>query len=211
MTALTVLYMRTVGPLSRRRVLVLVYGGCALASAAFGLAWWAYYGDAVLGGFFLVLAALSVVAYRLLTQPLRRRVEREAERRAMAPGRPTATWVPTDAAAPGAKPSAGGEPPDQAGHISVERPRGYYVAVFRRYKILIDGKKVGAVKRGKTVSFAVIPGPHVVAARIDWSGSPQVTVHVPPGGQITLDVEPAGDAFAGMFSADKMLTLTVRP
>ena len=61
------------------------------------------------------------------------------------------------------------------------------------------------------MAFPASPGPHIVAARIDWSGNPEVTVHVPPGGQVTLEVEPAGDAFAGMFSADKMLTLTVRP
>jgi hypothetical protein len=201
----------TVDHLSRQRVLLLVYGGCALAGAACGLAWWVYYGDTVLGGFFLAVAALSVVAHRLLTQPLRRRAEREAERRAMAPGPTATTWVSTDSTASGTEPAVGGELSDPDGQIAVERPGGYYVAAFRRYRIMLDGKKVGALRRGETVSFPVRPGPHIVAARIDWSGSPDVTVHVPPGGQVTLEVEPAGDAFARMFSADKMLTLTVRP
>ena len=194
---------------TRQRVLVAVYGGGALVGAAFGTVWWIHYGDPVLGGFFLVLAALSAATHRLVTQPLRRRAERDAERTATTSA-PATTRGPTDPTGAEADPDGSDERPDLTGRITVARPDGYYVAVLRRYQIRVDGETVGAVKHGQSVSFTVTPGPHTVAARIDWSGSPEVTVHVPPGGAINLDVEPAGDAFAGMFSADKMLTLTVR-
>ena len=203
-------HVRTVDVVRRQRVLTLLYGGSAFVCAAFGLAWWALYDDAVLGVFFLVLATLSLGTQRLLTQPLRRRAERAAERQAMS-ARADRSGVPTDRAAPVAMPSVGGEPSEAAGQIVVERPGGYYVAVLRGYRIFVDGTKVATVRNGRTVSFTVAPGPHVVAARVDWSGSPAVPVHVPAGGRVTLDVEPAGDAFVGMFSTDGMLTLTVRP
>jgi hypothetical protein len=202
--------VRTVEPVSRQRVLALVYGGCTVASAVVGLAWWAYYGDAVLGGSFLVMAVLLLAAYRLLTQPQRRRVQRAAERAAMGSD-PAGAQRPTELTEPRAQPAMDDGLPHQTGQITVERPGGYAVAILRRYRIHIDGVRAGAVRRGQSVSFTVPPGPHSVAARIDWSGSREVIVHVPPGGHIKLDVEPAGDSFAGLFSADKMLTLTVRP
>jgi hypothetical protein len=102
------------------------------------------------------------------------------------------------------------EPGPRSGAITVERPTGYYIAVYRRYRILVDGREVGAVKRGETLLTTVTAGPHTVSARIDWSGSPAVEVNVPPGGHVALDVEPSSDPFIGMFSTDKMLTLRVR-
>ena len=179
----------------RQRVSALVYGACAVFSAGLGIRWWALDGDAVLGGLFLVLAGLSVLAYRLLTQPLRRRARRDAERTAIA-----STTVPP-----------GPDLPPGAGEIVVVRPAGYYVAVFRRYRVLVDGRPAGVVGRGETLRCPVSPGQHTVAARIDWSGSPEVSVDVPAGGRVTVEVEPAGDAFAGTFSPDRMLTLTVSP
>jgi hypothetical protein len=124
---------------------------------------------------------------------------------------PARTWVPSELPGSFAQPAVDAERPHEPGQITVERPSGCAVAIFRRYRILVDGKEAGTVKRDQSVSFTVAPGPHIVVARIDWSGSPETTVHVPPGGHIKLDVEPAGDAVAGMFSADEMLTLTVRP
>jgi len=196
----------------QRRVYALIYGGSAAFSAAFGVAWWAYYGDAVLGGFFLVLAALSVLSYYLVTQPMRLRAKRDAAREATA----AVELEPASSIDSGKSQvkATGYAPPElgtTSGEIIVGRPKGYYVAVYRRYRILIDGRKVGALKRGETLRTTVTAGSHTVAARIDWSGSPAVEVNVAPGGRVALDVEPSSDPFAGMFSTDKMLTLRVKP
>ncbi|WP_147251470.1 hypothetical protein [Blastococcus sp. TBT05-19] len=206
------MHVRAADGMRRRRVYGLLYGGCAVFGAAFGVAWWAYYGDAVLGGFFLGLAALSVLSYYLVTQPMRLRAKRDAEREATA----AVELEPASSAdsADSQVKATGYAPPGlgpASGEIIVERPKGYYVAVYRRYRILIDGRKVGAVKRGETLRTTVTAGPHTVAARIDWSGSPAVEVNVPPGGQVALDVEPSNDPFAGMLSSDKMLTLRLKP
>ena len=179
-----------------------VYVGGAVLGTVFGIVWWIVEGDAVLGVFFLLLGAASLGTYRLLTQPMRQRARREDERDAAGAVVPVVpgTAVPEAAGGGGA-----------GGHIVVERPRGYYYAVFRGYRIRIDGLAVGSVRRGQSQSFPVSAGRHSVAARIDWSGSPEVTVEVPPGGRVVLEVEPSTDPIAGAFSATKSLTLTPRP
>ncbi|WP_157944055.1 hypothetical protein [Blastococcus atacamensis] len=172
-----------------------------MACASFGILWWAAIGDAVLGVIFLVLAALQIPSYYLFTQTTRLRAKRDAERQT---AEATGGRVPgsADLGAPSA-------PGPSAGEIVVERPTGYYFALLRRYWILIDGRRVGAVKRGATLRTTVTPGPHTVVARIDWTGSPSIDVDVPAGGRVVLDVEPSSDPIAGMFSTDKMLSLRV--
>jgi hypothetical protein len=136
---------------------------------------------------------------------VRQRARRDAERRASAAGSGSGTVAgPGQAAGPAAR-------ADEPGEIVVRRPRGYHYAVFRRYRILIDGRAAGTVARGAELRTAVAPGSHTVVARIDWTGSPEVTVDVPPGRRVVLEVEPAEDPIAGMFSTDRALTLSVRP
>jgi hypothetical protein len=196
--------------MKRQRVYALFYGGCASFSAAYGVGWWVY-GNPVLGGVFLALAALLVLSYYLVTQPMRLRARRDAKRETAAVAEVDSA-VSTNSGAK-AQPEVErepGEPGSKSGEITVERPTGYYVAVYRRYRILVDGREVGAVKRGETLRTTVAAGRHTVSASIDRSGSPAVEVNVPPGGQVALDVEPSSDPFIGMFSTDKMLTLRVK-
>ncbi len=56
--------------------------------------------------------------------------------------------------------------------------------------------------------MTVPAGRHTVEARIDWTGSPAADVDVPPGGTVTVVVQP-GDLFAGLFSTNRYLTLSV--
>lgn len=79
----------------------------------------------------------------------------------------------------------------ESGSITVERVAALKDAL-RSYVIVIDGEERGGLKPGEKRTFEVAPGPHVVAARISWTGSGDVQVEVPPGGEIRLMVQLAG-------------------
>jgi hypothetical protein len=82
---------------------------------------------------------------------------------------------------------------------------------LRSYVVEIDGEKVGRLRLGKRLVVAVPSGRHVVQARINWTGSPPVSVDVPEDGEIALTVHPAGSALdmSQVFSRDQWLTLRV--
>jgi hypothetical protein len=46
---------------------------------------------------------------------------------------------------------------------------------FRRYDVLLDGREVGALKPGESVTVEVAPGSHTLALKIDWCGSRPAT------------------------------------
>ena len=52
---------------------------------------------------------------------------------------------------------------------------------------------------GQELTIPVSVGTHVVQARVDWSGSPRVSVDVTEGTQTRLVVSPAGNAAAALF------------
>jgi hypothetical protein len=62
----------------------------------------------------------------------------------------------------------------------------------RVYWIKIDGKRAGKLRRGETAKYPVPPGPHTVQARIDWTGSPVLSVDVSPDAPTRVVVGPAG-------------------
>jgi hypothetical protein len=65
---------------------------------------------------------------------------------------------------------------------------------------VVDDEEVGKIGPGEQLSIPSSPGPHVVQARIDWSGSPRLTVNVPEGTS-HLVVRPAGNAAMALFQA----------
>lgn len=65
---------------------------------------------------------------------------------------------------------------------------------LRAYKILVDGRPVGSVRRGGTREITVPPGPHTVQLRIDWCTSPAVDVNVDTGRRAVLECGPGGKA-----------------
>jgi capsid portal protein len=42
---------------------------------------------------------------------------------------------------------------------------------LRKYKVLLDGKTIGAIANGETKSFEVKPGDHSLFLKIDWARS----------------------------------------
>jgi hypothetical protein len=78
------------------------------------------------------------------------------------------------------------------GQVVVVRPSKPWRDRLRRYRIEIDGVSSGTVRAGKTVTIETSEGPHVIQARIDWTGSPKVDITVTREKPTKLVVRPAG-------------------
>jgi hypothetical protein len=65
---------------------------------------------------------------------------------------------------------------------------------LRAYKIKIDGKAIGSIKRKNTVTFPVSPGSHEIMLSIDWCRSNTVGIDIRDGE--TLDME-CGSSLSG--------------
>ena len=76
--------------------------------------------------------------------------------------------------------------------LTVERPSGHWIDRARAYQIVVDGAVKGVVRCGRELSLALPPGPHTVRARLDWTGSDDLPVHLGPGATVRLRVEPRG-------------------
>jgi len=63
------------------------------------------------------------------------------------------------------------------GRISIKRP-AQNVDMVRRYRLYIDGKRVGAIKRDATFDMDVAAGEHTLVARLDWVRSNFLTVTI---------------------------------
>ncbi|UAL28741.1 hypothetical protein K8W59_12840 [Nocardioides rotundus] len=85
------------------------------------------------------------------------------------------------------------------GTLVVRRPRGGWRDVARSYRIQVDGRTRGRVRRGGTLTVPLDSGHYVVRARIDWTGSPPVDVNVLDGVVVECVVEPAGSAGSALF------------
>jgi len=76
--------------------------------------------------------------------------------------------------------------------LVVERTGQAWIDRARAYEIVVDGAVKGSVRCGRELKVAIRPGAHTVRARLDWTGSENVRVHVGPGGTVRLRVEPRG-------------------
>ena len=57
------------------------------------------------------------------------------------------------------------------GFVQVRRDRSRWKDRLRSYKVVLDGAVVGKLRNGSEAVFAVDPGRHSLAIRIDWTGS----------------------------------------
>ena len=85
---------------------------------------------------------------------------------------------------------------DEKAVIHVERDKSMSDAL-RSYKVIVDGETAGKVRRGKSVSVDVAPGPHEVWMKIDWTKSASVALDLQPGEEATLICAPNRSAAAG--------------
>lgn len=58
---------------------------------------------------------------------------------------------------------------------------------MRAYDVHIDGQGVGKIRAGESARFQLSPGPHQVQLKIDWCGSPALTVDGAHDSRLTCD------------------------
>ena len=75
--------------------------------------------------------------------------------------------------------------------IRVDREPGSWVDRFRAFEVVIDGSRVGALRRGESETFPITPGVHNVEMKISWFASPPLTVDVSTGETVWLRCWPA--------------------
>ena len=79
---------------------------------------------------------------------------------------------------------------DNLGRVAVRREPGSS-SILRAFRVLVDGKEVGRLRRDGELGVDVEPGTHAVQIRIDWAGSKPLEVTVGPGEVVRLVCEPA--------------------
>ena len=71
--------------------------------------------------------------------------------------------------------------------INIQRSNEYFNRI-RNYRIYVDGKKVGTIENGESKDFEIEEGNHLIEAKIDWCGSPKVSVEIKNNETKTLKV-----------------------
>lgn len=73
---------------------------------------------------------------------------------------------------------------DGTAEILVIRDEADPYARLRRYKVYVDGKRAGNLRRGENCVTSVAPGAHTVQVKIAWCTSPVCRVDVATGDQL---------------------------
>lgn len=90
---------------------------------------------------------------------------------------------PRDEGTPMASTPTTREPGGDA-EILVFRDEADSYAQLRRYKVYVDGRRVGDIRRGESCSRSVAPGPHTVQVKISWCSSQVSSVEVAAGDRL---------------------------
>jgi hypothetical protein len=88
--------------------------------------------------------------------------------------------------------------------IYITRSPGGARARFRAFQVLIDGQKVGKLRRGDHKGFKVSTGKHTVRVKVDWAGSPEWGVTLDEHQRAEFICGPAGGLTSalGQMAAD---------
>lgn len=100
------------------------------------------------------------------------------------------------------------------GSVIVHRARGGWRDFARSYRIQVDRVDRGRLRRGQSLTLALAPGQYWLRARIDWTGSPEVSLAVVEGSVHEYLVEPAGTALTALsqlFGPSSYLTISALP
>lgn len=108
-----------------------------------------------------------------------------------------------------------GDPPGADGPVHAPAGKAV-VALFRAegerrdrligYRVLLDGRRVGKIRRGQRIEIPVPAGRHVLHLRSIWVGSPFLRFHAEAGQVIRFCCEPGG--FPGMTQPDMERDIT---
>ena len=94
--------------------------------------------------------------------------------------------------------------------LQVRRRKGGWRDLLREYRIEVDGHPAATLRRGQTLSLNVSPGEHTVRARIDWTGSPELSSTFDAGETVALVVGVNGGPLKGpwqMFGKESWLKI----
>ena len=94
--------------------------------------------------------------------------------------------------------------------LHLHRPGGFR-DYLRGYQVFVDQVRVGTLRRNQELTVPLLPGHHVLEAKIDWTGGVPLTVEVRPGECVSVQVGPApvARAVGGLFASSGYLALTV--
>jgi hypothetical protein len=82
--------------------------------------------------------------------------------------------------------------------IEIARRAGYN-GMARELRILVDGRKAGVVRNGKTLSLSTPAGRHEIVGQMDWIKSKPITVEAAPGRKVTVEAKLC-NAFLALFA-----------
>jgi hypothetical protein len=83
--------------------------------------------------------------------------------------------------------------------IHLRRESKDWAERFRSYRILLDGTRVGSIKRGQTVSLQSEAGHHTLQVAIDWGKSPVIELSLAPGEERTLRCWSNANPLTGLY------------
>ena len=86
---------------------------------------------------------------------------------------------------------------------------------LRAYVVVIDGEKVGKIRRGQTKEFPISSGQHELVLRIDWCGSRTIRFSVNDGDELSFFAK-SGRRFGdpdkfGIIEPDSWICLSEEP
>ena len=64
-----------------------------------------------------------------------------------------------------------------------------YADRLRAYRIIVDGVERGRLSAGESIEIPVTASQHSVVAKVDWCGSPTVTLDMKSSSTVTLECE----------------------
>lgn len=74
---------------------------------------------------------------------------------------------------------------------------------LRGYRVVVDGRPVAKLRRGRTCSIAVGPGRHHLDVRLDWwLRCPEVEVNLEPGASVVFLCRPRGGVLDSLELVD---------
>lgn len=89
--------------------------------------------------------------------------------------------------------------------------RPSFVYCLRKFGVIVDDKKVGAIANGKDEIYTLPPGRHDVKMKVGWCKSKTVTVDVLPGNVVNLECgTPIGRAYFLSMGAVILLAVLFR-
>ncbi len=87
---------------------------------------------------------------------------------------------------------------------------------LRAYVVVIDGEKIGKIRRGETKDFPISSGQHELALKIDWCGSRTIQFSINEQDRMTFFAKSGRpgreteDRF-GIIDPDSWISLSVEP